>query len=420
MRLFDQTYTLKKGFQHGTHRMRSPAQTVEAYWPKAREMGITRLANVTGLDHIGMPVWIAVRPNSSGLSTSQGKGLTADAAKASALMESIECYHAENITLPCRMDSYARLSGEAEVADISKLNYYTASPPRPDLLIPWVQGYDMMSQRQAWVPFECVSTNYVARSGEGSQNCFVQSSNGLAGGNHILESVTHALLEVVERDAVASTEDDVRQLTAARVIDPDTVNDPGCRAALDMLAGCGISAVLMTLENDLGLPVFACSIVEQEQYMGWRALPVFNGYGCHLAPGIALFRAISEAVQSRLTHISGTRDDIIQAEYKRGGNQDDLNSFRQRIASVTPQVDFSVIPSLATDAFETDIDVILSHLQRVGVQQAIAVNLTLPQFDIPVTKVVVPGLAAPVGMMKARDVYQPQRTHAVSKQGEAA
>jgi len=52
-------------------------------------MGITRVANVTGLDHVGIPVVMACRPNARGLAVSQGKGLTLDAAKASAVMESI-------------------------------------------------------------------------------------------------------------------------------------------------------------------------------------------------------------------------------------------------------------------------------------------------------------------------------------------
>src|SRR5437868_3461455 len=48
-------------------------------------LGITRLANVTGLDHVGVPTWMAVRPLALSLSVSQGKGLTHDLAKISAL-----------------------------------------------------------------------------------------------------------------------------------------------------------------------------------------------------------------------------------------------------------------------------------------------------------------------------------------------
>jgi ribosomal protein S12 methylthiotransferase accessory factor YcaO len=47
-------------------------------------MGITRLGNITGLDRIGIPVAIAVRPNSRSVSVSQGKGLELPQALASA------------------------------------------------------------------------------------------------------------------------------------------------------------------------------------------------------------------------------------------------------------------------------------------------------------------------------------------------
>ena len=63
-------------------------------------MGITRIANITGLDRLGIPVVMVCRPNSRSIAVSQGKGLTLDAAKASGLMESVETFHAESITRP--------------------------------------------------------------------------------------------------------------------------------------------------------------------------------------------------------------------------------------------------------------------------------------------------------------------------------
>src|SRR6266496_3142850 len=95
----------QKSYRAGTHRIRNPEQTLAEYLPKAKDMGITRLANVTGLDWVGIPVYNAIRPNSRSLSVSQGKGVTLEAAKVSALMESIEYWHAEHISLPLRHES---------------------------------------------------------------------------------------------------------------------------------------------------------------------------------------------------------------------------------------------------------------------------------------------------------------------------
>lgn len=93
--VFERDYTMPKGYTSGTHRTRSPATTFADYARLMPALGITRVANVTGLDHIGLPVYTAIRPTSRSLAVSQGKGLDAAAAKASALMESIEAWHAE-------------------------------------------------------------------------------------------------------------------------------------------------------------------------------------------------------------------------------------------------------------------------------------------------------------------------------------
>ena len=62
-------------------------------------------ASITGLDWIGIPVYQAVRPNSRNVPVSLGKGLTRAQAKVSALMESLEGFHAEEIRLPVVRDT---------------------------------------------------------------------------------------------------------------------------------------------------------------------------------------------------------------------------------------------------------------------------------------------------------------------------
>ena len=85
------------GYHFGTRREVAPAETLRRIRPLLRRAGITRLADVTGLDWIGIPVYQAIRPNSRNLSVAQGKGLTRTQAKVSALMESLESFHAERI-----------------------------------------------------------------------------------------------------------------------------------------------------------------------------------------------------------------------------------------------------------------------------------------------------------------------------------
>src|SRR5262249_47188814 len=46
-----------KSFVEGTHRTVRPEETLARYTPLLDRMGITRIANITGLDHIGIPVY---------------------------------------------------------------------------------------------------------------------------------------------------------------------------------------------------------------------------------------------------------------------------------------------------------------------------------------------------------------------------
>src|SRR5947209_4551762 len=74
---------LEKRFRAGTHRVATPEETLAWVLPKARQMGITRIANVTGLDVVGLPVVAVMRPNSKSIAVAQGKGLSLAAAKVS-------------------------------------------------------------------------------------------------------------------------------------------------------------------------------------------------------------------------------------------------------------------------------------------------------------------------------------------------
>ena len=69
-------------------------------------MGITRIADVTGLDTIGIPVVMVYRPNSRSVVVAQGKGLDLLAAKVSGAMESVEVFMAERITKPLLLGSF--------------------------------------------------------------------------------------------------------------------------------------------------------------------------------------------------------------------------------------------------------------------------------------------------------------------------
>ena len=101
-------------YAEGTHRVATPRETLQRITPHLGAMGITRLADITGLDRIGIPTWCSIRPRGVLLQVSNGKGTSHDSAKVSALMEAIELWHAENPAIAFRRASAEELRREAE------------------------------------------------------------------------------------------------------------------------------------------------------------------------------------------------------------------------------------------------------------------------------------------------------------------
>jgi ribosomal protein S12 methylthiotransferase accessory factor len=388
MHLFGTEQTARKQFFRGTHRVRSPEDTLADYARFMPRMGITRLANVTGLDRIGLPVCVAVRPNSRALSTSQGKGETLAAAKVSALMESIESWHGERIDHPVRVASYRELAQDALVARPADLPLRADAHWADERPIEWIAGEDLLSGRPCWLPLDTVTTNFV--DAPGRQPLFLRSTNGLASGNHPLEAVVHALFEVIERDALTlwslRSEADRR----AGWVDPATVTDGPLQAVFATLHDKGIRMLLEDVTSDLGVPTYSCTLVDDPASAHWRAIPKIVGHGCHFDPVVALSRAVHEAIQSRVTVIAGSRDDLFPRDYQNAAGREDharLVEDARQAKRPFREPDAEPLPT-----FEADLQRLLAVLRDHGVPQVAAVNLQRADIGIPVVKVVVPGL----------------------------
>ena len=180
----------------------APADTLKRIGPLASQMGITRVANITGLDRIGVPVVMVCRPNSRSIAVSQGKGLDLAAAKASGLMEAVETFHAETITSSLKLGTYRELGRTHPLVDVAALPRTKTSPYTDDEPLLWIEGEDLISRSPRWVPYELVHTDYTLPRGP-AHGCFLANTNGLASGNHMLEAISHGIHEVIERDASA-------------------------------------------------------------------------------------------------------------------------------------------------------------------------------------------------------------------------
>ena len=376
-----------KAYRLGTHRNSKPHETLARLEPLLTPMGITRVANVTGLDRIGIPVYNACRPLSFSISVSQGKGSEPLAAKVSAIMESVESFHAENITLPVITGSTRQLQRRYHLADTENIARAGFQMLALDTSIHWIEGTNLFDQQPCWVPMEPVTTDYRYPSAPGN-GYFAANTNGLASGNTLIEATCHAIFEVIERDAEALWNQRPDRAQAETGMDPDSVDDPNCRWLLEKFAAADCEVRIWDLTSDVGLPCFTCLVMGNEH--DW-ADPE-TGTGCHATKAVALARALSEAAQARATFIAGSRDDVGLPEYRRTVRQRRRAQGLRQFAAHRPIRPFSQIASFQHAYLEDDLQLCLEQLDNIGIRQVIAVDLSKPEFDIPVVKVVVPGL----------------------------
>ncbi len=104
---------------------------------------------------------------------------------------------------------------------------------------------------------------------------------------------------------------------------------------------------------------------------------------------VALSRALTEAAQSRLTIISGSRDDQLPSNYNR------LRAARkiELRAKEGPKQDFNqgVAPELRS-SFSEDLEYLLERLRRCGYMTAAATVLSGEDNPFAFVRVLVPGM----------------------------
>src|SRR3954464_7521247 len=124
LRFYDHVLDAPSRLRDGTQRAASLATTWKRFAPAMRRAGITRIADLTGLDDLGIPVAAAIRPLGKSLATQQGKGLTFEAARVSALMESLETWTAEELCIPRVRGAAKAIAKHHNIVDVDAL-------PRP-------------------------------------------------------------------------------------------------------------------------------------------------------------------------------------------------------------------------------------------------------------------------------------------------
>ncbi|WP_018637157.1 YcaO-like family protein [Parafrankia elaeagni] len=353
--------------------------TAEQTWARIAHLlpavGITRVADVTGLDELGIPVYLAVRPTSRTLAVSQGKGLTPLDSRISAVMESIETWHAENLHLaPTHVGPASAVTDAYDLRSLS----IAARPLLTDsLVLEWVTGQGLLTGTPQPVPLAAIGLD--ARLGVAWEYAqFMPSSNGLASGNTATEAKLHGLLEIIERDCTAQL--GATALEDRRYTDPRTAAAGPVHTVLDGFEAARCWLEVCDATNELGVPCYVAYT--------WAAdLPVlFAGAGCHPDATVALLRALTEAAQSRLTFISGTRDDFANAMYRGSRDFDARPPVTHPATEPVPETPH--LPSSLADILDR---VARRVTDRTGTEP-FAVDLTRPDLAVPVWRTFAPGL----------------------------
>jgi len=384
-----------KRHRAGTHRMRSPAETLTLLEPHLRRFGITRVANVTGLDRIGVPVYLAVRPNARSLAVSQGKGLDAPSAKVSAIMESLEGHHAEFHRCACRVGTRAQLleschDGRSGVVDPLRLPRSRASSDLAHRSMVWTAGEDIVTGRMMWVPLEMVDLDFtLPHVFDGS--VLLRSSNGLASGNTLAEAVLHGLSEVIERDATGLMNLRPAEHWARTRLDLGSVTDSSAIRLLDQFERADVAVSAWDVTTDIGVAAFLVAIYDRTTDELLKPWPPALGSGAHLDSGVALCRALTEAAQSRLTTISGSRDDFRRKDVAYDQSSEVIADHRST-ASERGKRNFAAIRSSATNTLQGDLRALLSRLAARGLHEVVVVDLSSDDLPMKFARVIVPGL----------------------------
>src|SRR5687767_12151464 len=220
-------------------------------------------------------------------------------------------------------------------------------------------------------------------------------SAGIASGNTLDEAITHALAELIERDAVAIflfrakyLREDLRRhyarigtsglpLSAQRLVER-------VRAANRRLA-------LVDATTDIGVPTVICRITSHDRTF-------CGGFGAALSAEHAVLRAITEAAQTSTANIQGAREDLapLARDPRIHERTYGLESSRARELFADPtarEVAFASLPSRVHEYIDQDRDVLLDSLRSAGIRHAYVCDVSDGGcVDFRVVRAIVPEL----------------------------
>ncbi|MEZ2576438.1 YcaO-like family protein [Buttiauxella ferragutiae] len=358
----------------------------------AEEMGVTRVTDITWLDKIGVPVYAGIRPFAAkgSLNVHNGKGMRPNEAKIGAFMESIEFSLAEGMKHQQEIKKYNIQEIQNSLPPglfFSSFGAKLGVTFTSDEEIYCVTATDIISGQKGLIPAELVF-HPVNLSGQRSLYGGT-TTNGLCSGNTKLEAAIHGVCEVLERDVKSF---DIINNDSCLV---DISTEPeSIKALRKKIEDAGLVLALRKTNNEFNLPYFSAFILEPDNQ---NPISVADGYGFHPIAEIAATRAITEAAQSRLTHIHGGRDDIVKRifYYQKNQHLDEkiiMDGIRKKILSPTKMASFIAADEeqYVPESVETLWHYIKEKMALAGFHHCFVYELSPEDFPFSVLRVVIP------------------------------
>jgi thioglycine synthase len=410
----------KKWTKNGTSRIIPVDKTLINVTEIAKEIGLTRIADITFMDKLYIPNYSSVLPGTEDyIWVYSGKGPTKKHAKASAIMESIERYSSlpRSFTKKFVTGTFNDLKRSYNIIHPDEVIEPLSFDFQDEMCMDYVNGFDIINKENILVPAGLVLFRYNPNSQSIINPFAFHHTNGLASGNVLEEAVCHALAEVIERDAIS-----LAQLRASAIpfhiltnlsnnlqrqgypiklvskeifrddntIFPDVLIDEmnfdSVLKLIQKFEKFNIKLIIKDITTDIKIPTFNVACVEWISHdYGYLA----EGHGTHPDKRIALLRAISEVSQTRVANIHGARDDLRKIKYS-DKNTEDKNAWQFMTSKKT--INFSDIITYQNEDILDDINLIVNFLKKAGLKRAIIVDLTNPNIKIPVVRALIPGL----------------------------
>ena len=256
---------------------------IETLASTLQAIGVTRINAIHGYEDLPVFVYQTCRPLAVHIKTDSGKGLTPEKAYVSAAVESIERYCAENLANPSQSRRLSELP--SQLVDRYLANY--SSKCRLEC----IDAIDLCDNKAVYLPRDIIS--YDIFSCSQLRPIFPNGTTGLGGHIDLRLAQLSGILEVLERDAIAS-----------RILVPF---EPPKTALTKYLVQSVLKKVpsiqISKYSSRWPIHVYEIRSACDEVNGG------FTAFGAGLTNEEALIDALIEAMQTWILRVSASRDD---------------------------------------------------------------------------------------------------------------